>query len=141
MDLKVKKLHPDAIVPKFANHADAGMDLYSIEDCAINPGEVHKVKTGIAMELPEGYVSLIWDKSGLATKYSIKTIGGVIDAGYRGEYIVGLINLGKEAYQLKKGDKVSQLLIQRIERPNIELVEELSNSERGANGFGSTGKK
>jgi len=141
MDLKIKKLHPDAIVPKYAHHNDAGMDLFSVEDCTINPGEVFKVRTGIAIELPGGYASLVWDKSGLAANHLLKTVGGVLDAGYRGEYLINIINLGKEKYEVKKGYKIAQLLIQRVEHPTIQIVEELSDSERGANGFGSTGKK
>ncbi len=141
MDLKIKKLHPDAIIPKYAKYGDAGMDLYSVEDCEVLSGATCKIKTGIAVELPHGFASLIWDKSGLATKYSIKTIGGVLDSGYRGEYIVGIINLGKSTYKIEKGDKIAQLLIQKVEHPTINIVEELSDSERGDNGFGSTGKK
>ena len=141
MDLKIKKLHPNAVVPKYAKQGDAGMDLYSVEDYSVPPGMTCKVKTGIAVELPHGYVSLIWDKSGLATSHSIKTIGGVLDSGYRGEYIIGIINLGKKDYLIEKGDKVAQLLIQKIEHPTIKIVDQLSNSERGDNGFGSTGKK
>ncbi|MCL5411010.1 MAG: dUTP diphosphatase [Patescibacteria group bacterium] len=141
MDLKIKKLHPDAIIPKFAYHNDAGLDLYSIENCILKPGIVYCVKTGIAMEFPDNYVALIWDKSGLAAKQTIKTVGGVYDAGYRGEYIIGLLNLGSKDYEVEKGDKVAQLLIQKIERPNIQVVEELSKSARGTNCHGSTGKK
>lgn len=141
MDLKIKKLHPDAIIPKFAHHNDAGMDLYSIKDYILKPGSVCCVGTGIAAEFSDDYVALVWDKSGLSAKHTIITVGGVFDAGYRGEYNVGLLNLGSKEYKVEKGDKVAQLLIQRIEHPNIQIVEELSNSERGANGFGSTGKK
>ncbi|MFA4995565.1 MAG: dTMP kinase [Patescibacteria group bacterium] len=141
MDLKVKKLHPDAIVPEFAHHNDAGMDLFSIENCVLKPNEVLSIKTGLAIEIPDDHVALIWDKSGLATKHSIKTMGGVMDAGYRGEYHVSLLNLGQEDYIIEKGDKVAQLLVQKIEHPNIQIVEELSASDRGMNGFGSTGKK
>lgn len=141
MDLKIKKLHPDAIIPKYAKSGDAGMDLHSIEDYMVCPGATCKVKTGIAIELPHGYVSLIWDKSGLATTHSIKTIGGVLDSGYRGEYIIGIINLGKKEYLIEKGDKIAQLLIQRVEHPEIKIIEKLSDSDRGVNGFGSTGRK
>jgi dUTP pyrophosphatase len=141
MDLKIKKLHPDAIIPKYAKCGDAGMDLYSIEDCNLEPGVVCSIKTGIATEFPLGYVALIWDKSGLATRHHLKTVAGVVDSGYRVEYLVSMINLGKNDYKIEKGDKIAQLIIQKIESPVIKIVKELSDSERGDNGFGSTGKK
>lgn len=141
MDLKIKRLHPDAIIPEFAYHNDAGMDLFSVEDCVLKPGIVLSIRTGISVELPDDYVALVWDKSGLAKKHSIKIVGGVMDAGYRGEYFVSLLNLGKNDYKIEKGDKIAQFLIQKIYRPNIQLVNELSDSDRGAGGFGSTGKK
>lgn len=141
MKLKIKKLHPDAIVPKFAKKHDAGMDLFALEDCTIQPGQVAFVKTGIAMEIPEGHVGLIWDKSGFSTKTSMKIMGGVIDAGYRGDVTVCLINLCDREHHIEKGFKVAQMLIQKTEQPDIEIVEELSETDRGAGGFGSTGHK
>jgi dUTP pyrophosphatase len=136
--LKIKKLHPDAKVPKFANKTDAGMDLYSIEDIIILPNHRTLVKTGLSMEFPEGYVALVWDKSGVA-KNGLTKIGGVIDAGYRGEYKIMLHNISSKSYEIKKGQKIAQILIQPIIQPQIEVVEELSDSERGDGGFGSTG--
>ncbi len=138
MKIKIKKLHPDAIVPKYAHTGDAGMDLFSVEDLILKPNYRAKVKTGISIELPKGYVSLIWDKSGIASK-GIKTMGGVIDCGYRGEYIVVLVNLSSENYEIKKGQKIAQVLIQKVENPKIEIVEELSSTSRGDGGFGSSG--
>lgn len=138
MEIKVKKLDPEAKLPTYANPSDAGMDLFSIEDITINPGELHKVKTGISIELPDGYVSLIWDKSGIASK-SIKTFAGVIDSGYRGEYMIALMNLGKQEYKIEKGDKIAQVLIQKVEHPDVLVAEELSKTSRGAGGFGSSG--
>lgn len=98
------------------------------------------VRTGISLEIPEGYVGLIWDKSGIAIKEGIKTLGGVIDAGYRGEILIGVINLGNKDYVFDVGHKVAQILIQKIE--NFEIIEsqELSDTSRGQSGFGSTGK-
>lgn len=139
MKIRVKKLHPDAKVPAFAHPGDAGMDLYSVEDMMIAPGMRASVPTGIAIELPDGYVSLVWDKSGPSHKFGVKTLGGVLDSGYRGEYLIGLINLGQEPFEIKKGQKVAQLLIQRVEQPEIEETDELGDTSRGAGGFGSTG--
>lgn len=139
MKIRVKKLHPDAKVPAFAHPGDAGMDLFSVEDMTIAPGARASVPTGIAIELPEGYVSLVWDKSGPSHKFGVKTLGGVLDSGYRGEYLIGLINLGREPFEIKRGQKIAQLLIQRVEHPEIEETDELSDTSRGAGGFGSTG--
>lgn len=138
--IKVKKLHPDAIVPHFANKSDAGMDLFSTKKIMLHPGERVQVPTGIAIELPENYVSLIWDKSGLSAVHGLKVMAGVVDAGYRGEYIVVLVNLGATDYVIEKGHKVAQVLIQKVEHPIVEVVEELSDTDRGAGGFGSSGK-
>lgn len=140
MEIKVKKLDPDAKLPEYSNATDAGMDLFSIEDVVIKPGELQKVKTGLSIELPDGYVSLVWDKSGIAAK-SLKTVAGVIDSGYRGEYLIAMINLGKEDYIINKGDKVAQVLIQKVEHPTVVSVSDLSETSRGAGGFGSTGIK
>lgn len=140
MKILIKKTHPDAITPKFAHESDAGLDFYAIKDKIINPGERVKLPTGIAMELPIGYVALIWDKSGLAAKHGIKTMGGVGDCSYRGEYHIILLNTSNEPYVVKKGDKIAQFLIQKVENPEIIEVEELSNTKRGKGGFGSTGK-
>ena len=92
------------------------------------------------MAIPEGYVGLIWDKSGLSQKFGLKNLGGVVDSGYRGEIMVGIVNLGKEDYKFEPGQKVAQLLIQKVESPKIEEVENLEEGLRGENGFGSTGK-
>jgi dUTP pyrophosphatase len=141
MILKVKKLNPEAKLPAYAYSSDAGMNLYSTEEVTLNPGQVGRIKTGIAIEIPEGYVGLCWDRSGLSTNHSLKTVAGVIDAGYRGEILVGMINLGKEAYIFHSGDKIAQMIIQKIENPEIVEVAELSETARGEGGFGSTGKK
>ena len=136
--IKIKKLHSDAVVPRYAHPGDAGMDLYSVEDLVLKPKYRAKIKTGISIELPKGYVSLIWDKSGMGSK-GIKVLGGVLDSGYRGEYIIMLVNLSSESLEIKKGQKIAQLLIQKVETPKIEEVKELSETSRGLGGFGSTG--
>ena len=140
MRLKIKKIHPDAIIPKYAHEGDAGMDLYTVEAFELEPGERKSVPLGISIELPPGYVSLIWDKSGLSHKYGIKQFGGVIDSGYRGEYHSGVMNLSDKYFKFEKGQKIAQLLIQKVEQVDFEEVNELSDSSRGEGGFGSTGK-
>jgi len=136
--IKIKKLHADAIIPKYAHEGDAGMDIYSVEDLVLEPKHRAVLRTGLSIELPKGYVSLIWDKSGIASK-GIKTMGGVIEYTYRGEYKVVLVNLSGKSFEIQKGQKIAQVLIQKVENPKIEVVEELSETSRGDKGFGSTG--
>ncbi len=140
MNLKIKRLHPDAILPRYAHEGDAGLDLYTLEKIEIKPGERKSIPVGFAMELDFGYVALIWDKSGLSHTYGLKTLGGVVDAGYRGEVKVGVINLSDTPIIFEKGHKLAQMLIQKIESPEITEVQELNDSARGAGSFGSTGK-
>jgi len=140
MILKIKKLHPDAKIPHYAHHDDAGFDLFAVKDITVKKGERTAIPTGIAMEIPEGYVGLIWDKSGLAMKHGIKTIGGVVDSAYRGEVLIGVINFGESDYTFEKGHKIAQMIIQKKEFVDFEEVKELSDTTRGDGGFGSTGK-
>lgn len=140
MIVRFKKLFPDSKLPTYATAGDAGMDMYAYETVTINPGEAVKVRSGISMEIPEGYVGLIWDKSGLSMNHKIKSLGGVIDSGFRGESMFGVINLGTEPYTIEKGHKVVQMLIQKVEHVDIVEADELSETQRGAGGFGSTGK-
>lgn len=140
MEIKIKKLHPDAHIPEYAVAGDAGMDLRCIEQITLEPGVPVRIKTGLAIELPAGYVSLLWDKSGLSTKHALKTLGGVIEHTYRGEYQVGMINLGRENHTFYPGDKMAQMLIQPIVTAQPVEVTELSETERGGGAFGSTGK-
>ena len=137
--IKIKRLSPDAILPRYAHEGDAGLDIYSVEECIIYPQERKMISTGLSIELPPGYVSLVWDKSGIAAK-GIKSMGGVIEYTYRGEYKIILFNTTKQPYEIKKGDKIAQLLIQPIATAEIQEVQELSKTSRGNNGFGSTGK-
>jgi dUTP pyrophosphatase len=139
MKLKIKKLRNDAVVPTRAHHDDAGIDFYAYGEHTINPHETLFVPTGIACEIEEGYVGLIWDKSSIGSK-GLKTLGGVIDAGYRGEIRVMLHNLSDEPYTFSHGHKVAQMIIQKVEFPDIMEVDELDDSIRGEGGFGSTGK-
>lgn len=140
MNLKIKKLSQNAVLPKYAHEGDAGMDLFCSEEVVLKPNERAQIKTGVAMEIPDGYVGLVWDKSGLSHKFGLKTLGGVIDSIYRGEIMIGMINLSKEDYKFEVGHKVAQMLIQKIEFPQIIEVENLDETARGENGFGSTGK-
>jgi dUTP pyrophosphatase len=139
-ELKIKKLHPDAKIPSYAHPGDAGMDIYALERVEIAPGQRVQVRTGIATEFPHGYVGLFWDKSGLSHKHGLKTLGGVLDAGYRGELLVGMVNLSRETYLLEKHHKVAQMLMQPVIFPKVVETEELSGTDRGEGGFGSTGK-
>ncbi len=139
MELRYKKLHPDAKVPTYAHATDAAMDLYTVEDFLLAPGERKSVPTGLAFAIPTGYVGLIWDKSGVSHKRGIKCLGGVIDSGYRGEVFLGVVNVGTQTQQFAKGDKVSQMLIQKVEQPHLVEIDELDETDRGEGAFGSTG--
>lgn len=138
--LKVKRLDENAVLPNFAYPGDAGLDLFSIEDITLKPDERASVRTGIALEIPEGYVGLVWDKSGISINHGIKTLGGVIDSSYRGELHVGVINLSSTTYDIKPGNKIAQLLLQKIEHLQIQEVDDLGSSERSDKGFGSSGE-
>lgn len=140
MEIRIKKLHPNAQLPKHAHHNDAGVDLFCTEAFEMAPGDRVSIGVGIAIEIPDGYVGLIWDKSGLSHKYGIKSFGGVIDAGYRGEIHIGLMNLSNTHFKFEQGHKVGQLLIQKVEHVDFKEAEELSETARGEKGFGSTGK-
>ncbi len=140
LNLKIKKLKPDAVLPSYAHQGDAGLDIFCLESVVIAPSGRVSVSTGIAMEIPEGYVGLIWDKSGLSAKNGLKVLGGVVDSGYRGEVFVSLINLSSEVHNFERGHKVAQIIIQKKENTTVEEVTELSESVRGEGRFGSTGK-
>ena len=139
--IKVKRLRKEAKLPSYAHPGDAGMDLFSVEEHTLVPGARAKIGTGISMEIPEGYVGLVWDKSSIAATHGLKHLGGVMDSGYRGEYIVTLVNLSDKEYVIKKGDKIAQLIIQKVEHGEIVEVQELEDTSRGAGAFGSTGKQ
>lgn len=140
MKIRIKKLNSQAKIPQFALKNDAGMDLFCNQEVKLNPGRRASVSTGIAIKIEDGYVGLIWDKSGLAQKQGLKTLGGVIDSNYTGEWFVGIVNLSQEIVKIKQGEKIAQVLFQKIEHPEIELVSNLDKTNRGAKAFGSTGK-
>lgn len=140
LKIKIQKTG-DVRTPNYAHQGDAGLDVYSAEEnYLLRPGERKGFLTGIKMEIPDGYVGLVWDKSGLATRQGIKTMAGVIDPTYRGEIAIVLINLGSESCLVEKNTKIAQVLIQKIEQIEIEESGDLKKTERGSRGFGSTGK-
>ena len=136
----VKRLGDDAVVPTKSNETDAGWDLYVPHDFLIMPHTSALVPTHVAMAIPHGYAGLIWDRSGLAVKKGLHRVAGVIDSGYRGEIKVCLWNLSDEEVHFRKGDRVAQLIFQALPQFDLVEVDSLQASERGADGFGSTGK-
>lgn len=140
MDLKIKKIDSEIKIPEYSYVDDAGFDLYTSTEIELKPNQIFQLPTGIAVQIPTGYVGLIWDKSGLSHNHGIKTLGGVIDSGYRGEVKVGVINLSNKNYNFKKGNKVAQMIIQKKETCNIIEVVDLEDADRGNNGFGSSGE-
>jgi dUTP pyrophosphatase len=142
MDIEVKILNPGIDAPVYAHDGDAGCDLRSADNVRLKPGERAMVPTGIAMAIPDGYGGFVQPRSGLAAKHGISVVNtpGLIDSGYRGEIKVILINLDPENdFVIERGDKIAQLVIQKVERVCFKAVEELSETKRGDGGFGSTG--
>lgn len=144
MNISVKKLRPDAKLPTFGSPEAAGADLYACipESVMIAPGETKFIPTGLAMELPIGYVGLIYARSGLACKQGLAPANkvGVIDSDYRGEFIVALHNHGNVERTVADGDRIAQLVVAPILMPQYIEAEELNETDRGIGGFGSTGK-
>jgi dUTP pyrophosphatase len=142
-NLKVKLINKDAILPFQANPGDAGLDLFAAEEKFIKPGDAELICTGIILELPEGTEAQVRPRSGLALKHSVTVLNspGTIDEGYRGEIKVILINHGKEVFKIDKQMRIAQMVIAPVARVNITQVEEMSDSERGVGGFGSSGLK
>lgn len=139
MQIKVKKLDTNAKLPMYGHPGDAGMDIFALEDVVFLPGKQMRVRTGIAFEIPLGYVGLVWDKSSISFNNGLKIMGGVIDSGFRGEFVASLFNTTTEIQEIKKGQKFTQMLIQKIESPDIIEANELSSSVRGEGREGSTG--
>lgn len=140
--IPLKRLDPELPVPKRAHRGDAGVDLHSAEDLTIAPGERALVKTGIALALPLGTVGLIHPRSGLAAKHGITIVNapGTVDADYRGELMVCLLNTDKDTpFEITRGMRIAQLVVQRVELPDFVEVDELDETVRGAGGYGSTG--
>jgi len=138
--LFVKKLDEQAAIPTQSNRSDAGWDLYANHQDCIQPNSRALIKTGISLEIPDGFVGLIWPRSGLAVKNGLDVFAGVVDAGYRGEVGVCLFNSSETEVKIKQGDRIAQILFQPVPQFQIVEVEELGSTERGSGGFGSTGK-
>ena len=141
MQIKIKKLHTDSKIPTYGHSGDAGMDFYAYDSVTFQPLSQMRVHTGVAIEIPEGHVGLVWDKSGISFNMGLKIMGGVIDSGYRGEIIMSLLNTTNKEVVLEKGHKIAQMLIQKFEVCDIVETGELSDTVRGEGREGSTGHK
>lgn len=147
LSIKIRRLRPqqdaDIPLPKYMTPQSAGMDICAAIDnpCTIDPGEILTVPTGIAMAIPAGFEIQIRPRSGLAARYGIGLINspGTIDADYRGEVMIPLINLGQKPFMLHRGDRVAQMIVQKVYQANFNLVETLDETDRNTGGFGHTG--
>lgn len=141
MKVEVRLLHPAARLPSRAHPGDAGADLYAAQSLTVPPGERGDVGTGLALAIPSGFAGFVQPRSGLAFRHGLMVTNspGLIDAGYRGEVRVSLYNSGTEAVSIEPGDRIAQLVIQKVETPSFEAVDALEDTDRGAGGFGSTG--
>lgn len=142
LHIALQRLDPDLPVPVQARSGDAGVDLHAREDVRLGPGERALVPTGVALALPEGYAGFVHPRSGLAARHGITVVNapGTVDAGYRGEILVNLLNTdAREPALLSRGDRIAQLVVQPVVRPVFEEVAELPASDRGGGGHGSTG--
>ena len=143
MKLEIKRIDPDLALPSYARDGDAGLDLASAQDVVLKPGERTIVPTGFAIAIPEGYAGFVHARSGRALRegLALPNAPGVIDAGYRGELKVLLVNLDPaEPIYIARGEKIAQLVVQRVERAALQEVTELQSTTRGDGGFGSTGR-
>ena len=142
MNLEVLMVAEPGFEPVYAKPGDAGADLKSTEDHTIPPGGRQLVKTGVRIAMPDGVVGLVHPRSGLAAKHGITVLNtpGTVDAGYRGEIMVTLLNTSSETFEVARGDRIAQILFQRVERAEFLAVEQLPESARGEGGFGSSGR-
>jgi dUTP pyrophosphatase len=144
MEIPVRVLHPDATLPIYAHEGDAGCDLVAVESCTIAAGGGRAmVPTGFAVAIPEGHGGFVLPRSGLAAKHGVTCINapGLIDSGYRGEVMIALVNLDPaHDYEVKKGDRIAQLVVLPVPPAHFTTVEELPIAQRGAGGFGSSGR-
>jgi dUTP pyrophosphatase len=144
MEIEVKVLHPDAVVPRYANVGDAGCDLVAVETCVLAPGGGRAlVATGLSVAIPEGHGGFVLPRSGLAARHGVTCANapGLIDAGYRGEVKVALVNLDpREEYVVHAGDRVAQLVVLPVPTARFRVVDELPSAERGHGGCGSSGR-
>lgn len=140
LKLKVKKLNNLATLPQKAHSTDAGFDLFTYTPYRLGSHSTEILKTGLAVEIPEGYCGIIKDRSSIASKSNLKTVAGVIDSSYRGEIGIVFHNDGEMPINIEKGQKIAQMLIVAVPPISVEEVTELTTTERNTNGFGSTGK-
>ena len=140
--MKIKRLTNNAIIPTYGIKHSAGLDLYAVENISILDGDCAKIKTGISVEIPNGYFGAVFARSGLSTKQGLRPANcvGVVDSDYRGEVIVPLYNDSSETRTVCAGDRVAQMVIIPYAKVELEEVDELDNTERGTGGFGSTGE-
>jgi len=137
--MKVKRLDIDVTLPSYAHPGDAGLDLYSRELRTLEQGEPHLFRLGFSAEFPEGHVAMLCDRSSMGKK-GVRVLGGIIDAHYRGEWGVILVNLTNKEVKIKPGDKIAQALLLPIATVDVRKSDGLSETKRGAGGFGSTGR-
>lgn len=141
MELKVQLLSPDLEYPSYGSEDAAGLDLRSDVTTMIKPGHWESIPTGIKVAIPKGHAGFIWPRSGFANKFAIDTLAGLIDCDYRGEIRVILINHGAQAVFIERGERIAQMVIQQYVKAQVVPCDALPNTERGSNGFGSTGTK
>lgn len=141
--VKVKKIHPDAVIPQYKTSGSAGFDLYTIEDVEIQPGETKQIRTGLIFEIPEGYEIQIRPRSGMSLKtpLRISNAPGTIDSDYRGEVMIIAENTSIVPFSVEKGTRIAQGVLQKVPQAEFIEVEKVSETERGEGGFGSTGIK
>jgi dUTP pyrophosphatase len=142
LPIQLRRLDPDLPLPSYAHPGDAGADLVAAEEAELPPGARAAVRTGVALAIPDGYVGLVHPRSGLAARLGVTVLNapGTVDAGYRGEILVILINHDRaNTVKISRGDRIAQLVVQRVERAVFQVVDELGDTSRGAGGHGSTG--
>jgi dUTP pyrophosphatase len=140
--IQLRRIDPDLPLPSYAHPGDAGADLHAAEEVELAPGARAAVRTGVALAIPDGYVGLVHPRSGLAARLGVTVLNapGTVDAGYRGEILVILVNHDRtEPVKISRGDRIAQLVVQRVERARFQVVDDLDDTARGAGGHGSTG--
>ncbi len=141
MEIKLKKLHKDAIVPVYGTEDSACVDLHAIEDVIIRPGELFRLRSGLAVEIPRGYYIEMYNRSGNAANRQLVIVSScVIDSDYRGEIFAPIKNIGDIIRNIRKGDRFAQMMLKKVIKMKFIEVDELTNTERGAGGFGHTGR-